>query len=52
MAPCPMPYQWATGENTAELSGIGSGIYNVTLTDANGCQEAGGLKFGKHNGTD
>lgn len=30
-------YQWSNGNNTEDLSGIGSGIYNVTVTDQFNC---------------
>lgn len=41
----PYSYQWATGETTTEISGIGSGTYTVTLTDANGCQTVSGVEI-------
>ena len=30
-------YQWAGGQSTATLNGLGPGAYAVTITDANGC---------------
>ena len=31
-------YQWNSGQNSANINGLGSGTYTVTATDANGCQ--------------
>ena len=33
----PFHYQWYTGDTTIDLTNIGSGIYSITLTDANLC---------------
>ena len=30
-------YQWTDGQTTAAISGLGEGIYHVTVTDATGC---------------
>ncbi len=33
----PYTYMWSTGETTATITGLGSGTYSYTITDANGC---------------
>jgi len=34
----PYAYRWDFGAETGSVSGLVSGDYNVTITDANGCQ--------------
>lgn len=34
----PYGYLWDTGDSTAQVSGLPAGIYEITVTDANGCQ--------------
>lgn len=33
-------YLWSNGETTANLSGLGGGIYTVTVTGVSGCQDS------------
>ena len=37
----PYTYNWDNGQTTANLSGLSSGTYNVTVTDSNGCTVSG-----------
>ena len=34
----PYTYNWSDGQNTATATGLGVGTYDVTITDANGCE--------------
>ncbi|MBE2208982.1 MAG: SprB repeat-containing protein, partial [Saprospiraceae bacterium] len=34
----PYDFQWDSGQQTANISGLGVGDYHLTVTDANGCQ--------------
>ncbi|MEM6770388.1 MAG: gliding motility-associated C-terminal domain-containing protein, partial [Bacteroidota bacterium] len=33
----PYTYAWSNGDTTRQLTGVGAGVYTVTVTDANGC---------------
>lgn len=37
----PYRYLWNTGDTTANLTGVGGGLYTVIVTDANGCSISG-----------
>ncbi len=32
-------YNWSTGDTTSSLINLSSGVFNVTISDANGCEE-------------
>ncbi len=39
----PFQYSWSTGDTTQSISGLGSGDYDVMITDANGCMASGSI---------
>ncbi len=39
----PYTYLWSTGATTATITGLTSGSYSVTATDANGCEASGSV---------
>src|SRR4029450_2478101 len=41
----PYSYLWSNGQTTATATGLGAGMYLVTVTDANGCGFTTGLMF-------
>lgn len=48
----PYSYAWSNGETTQDISAIGSGIYQITVTDANGCSIEGSYSVGAPNQLD
>ena len=36
-------YNWSNGEQTAALNNLSGGVYTVTVTDANSCEEIGSI---------
>lgn len=41
----PYSYAWSNGDNTATISDLGVGFYQVTITDASGCTAVGGVNL-------
>jgi gliding motility-associated-like protein len=43
-------YLWSNSATTSTVNGLGAGIYNVTVTDAQGCQATGSVTVVNANG--
>lgn len=43
----PYQYQWSNGGSTASISGLSSGNYGFTITDADGCSESSSIFVGQ-----
>ena len=42
----PYEYAWSTGATTQTITGLGAGVYSVTVTEANGCKAIGNVQVG------
>ena len=46
----PLTYNWSNGGTTDTVTGLSTGVYNITVTDANGCVDYGNAFVGSSVG--
>jgi subtilisin-like proprotein convertase family protein len=46
----PYTYSWSNGATSQDITSVSSGNYNVTITDANGCQVTGSYTVNNNTG--
>ena len=45
----PYQYEWSTGDNTPVVQNLSSGVYDLTITDAQSCQTVTSVEVGAFN---
>lgn len=48
----PFSYEWSDGSTERNRNNLPSGYYDLTVTDANGCEEVFTIAFGENSSTD